>query len=139
MRLSTRSRFIVVDHLDNLKLSRITDKKANSIQEAWAITFDKWRTLKALQESGKIVDDGGWQTCGLCDLFFPECYQTHIGCPVELYGYAACIDTPYETYHEWTSRDYDKASDSAEEELQFLTEVYRWYVEYKRECKENHN
>lgn len=127
------SRFEVVQHSGCHILERVLPKEAESIQEAWAITFDKWRTLKALQEDGKVVDDGGWETCGLCDLFFPGCYQSHVGCPIEVYGHAACVDTPYEDYSEWSTWSGNDNDNSASDEYEFLVEVYRSWKKTKKQ------
>ena len=38
--------------------------------QAFDVSIAKWRLLYHLCSQGKLVDDGGKQTCGLCNLYF---------------------------------------------------------------------
>ena len=90
-------------------------------RQAIEVSIVKWEQLVDLCSQGKLVDDGGIQTCGLCALYFyghmHECEE----CPIKNVGHMGCTGTPYKDYVAAVkSGNLELAKQAAMEEIQFL-------------------
>ena len=69
-----------------------------SDKQAWKLSIKKWEFLLRMCEQGKLIEDGGVKTCGLCAKYFyghaDECEE----CPIKEAGFPGCSDTPYKEY-----------------------------------------
>lgn len=92
-----------------------------SLEEAWAITFAKWEMLRSAAEEGKLLEDGGITTCGLCVLY--DCHE----CPIHESG-EGCTrpGTAYAAYEEAVGGGHpEEALSAAEAEIEFLERIRR--------------
>jgi len=93
--------------------------------QAWEVTFRKWQMLRKTIEEGKLIEDGGKSTCGLCILYYyghsDECEE----CPITKAGHPGCGDTPYIEYRNAVkSGSLSTALKATEKENAFLRSVY---------------
>lgn len=93
--------------------------------QAWEVTFKKWEMLRKTIEKGKLIEDGGKSTCGLCILYYyghsDECEE----CPIAKAGYPGCGDTPYMDYRNAVkSGSLSTAMKAIEKENSFLRSLY---------------
>jgi len=89
--------------------------------QAFEVSIAKWEQLYDLCNQGKLVDDGGIQTCGLCALYFYGHMDECEGCPIKNAGHMGCIGTPYKDYlAALKNGNLELAKQAAKEEIQFL-------------------
>lgn len=90
----------------------------------WEVSMHKWEFLLDLCRQGKLVADGGRQTCGLCSLYFWGHVEECEDCPIALAGFSACKGTPEKDYQAAVERsNHQLAEKSAAEEIRFLRKV----------------
>ena len=65
---------------------------------AFEVSLAKWELLHTLCTQGKLVEDGGIQTCGLCILYFYGHTDECDDCPMTGAGHRGCTGTPYKDY-----------------------------------------
>ena len=85
-----------------------------TVEEALGLSIEKWTLIvKKLRENPDLfINDGGPDTCGLCQMFFDYYCD---GCPVQkATGYSGCRATPYD--NDWDGQSLL----AAERELEFL-------------------
>jgi hypothetical protein len=95
-------------------------------RNAWLVAILKWKTLWQACREGRLIADGGVQTCGLCSLYYyghdEECEE----CPIAIAGYPGCQDTPYQAYRQAVvNGDLEVATHTARRELVFLRRLSR--------------
>ena len=66
--------------------------------QAFEVSIAKWELLYHLCSQGKLVADGGIQTCGLCLLYFYGHTDECDDCPITRAGHRGCAATPYMDY-----------------------------------------
>ena len=115
---------IVTERQPGLKLK----KQSNQIlseKQAWEISIEKWNLLYHLCKQGKLIDDGGTQTCGLCTLYFYSYEDECERCPIKKAGYPACEGTPYKEYRTAVEKgSLELAKQAAAGEIEFLRNLY---------------
>jgi hypothetical protein len=126
------------EKIPGLELVRQTDFQPDGIQ-AWDWTILKWKWLLVSCSRGRLVSDGGRQTCGLCALYFfgheDECED----CPIKLAGHPGCRGTPYRDYQVAVkSGDLTLARQAASREIEFLRSIrmgmdFSYLLYFKRE------
>ena len=95
--------------------------------QAFEVSIAKWELLYHLCRYGKLVADGGIQTCGLCILYFYGYTDECEDCPITSAGHRGCALTPYKNYVRAVENgNLDLAIQAAVEEIRFL----------KSSCKE---
>jgi len=95
-------------------------------KQAWEVTSGKWEILRHTCLDGKLVADGGVQTCGLCALYFYGHSDECQGCPIAKAGYPGCSNTPYQDYRlAVEAGKLEPALEATERELSFLNSLSR--------------
>lgn len=92
-------------------------------EEAINLSVNKWQfVVESLESSTSLVNDGGWTTCALCQIYDRGNHERCYGCPVvERTGLPGCENTPYREYREALKRgDRTAALDAARREVEFL-------------------
>ena len=96
--------------------------------QAFEVSIAKWELLHTLCNQGKLVDDGGIQTCGLCILYFYGHIDECEDCPITSAGHRGCTGTPYKDYVKAVENsDLERAVRAVLEEILFLRACGRRY------------
>lgn len=99
-----------------------------TVEEAFDLSITKWETLVEITAGGRLILDGGTQTCGLCMLSSERDSDLCYNCPIAKWtGYDVCHGTPYWDYA--ISFDPMEANQAARRMVEFLTELRPHYVE----------
>jgi len=129
----------VIDGEFSFRLHLIAQQPfSGSARLALALSLRKWVVLAATLERlckwlgpDQLVylDDGGWDTCALCIVYWGE--TTHcLGCPIYAKtGQRLCYGTPY---HDYIANGLQPAGDFqaiADREVVFLTATTAGYLE----------
>jgi hypothetical protein len=89
--------------------------------QAFEVSIAKWELLYQLCRQGKLVDDGGIQTCGLCLLYFYGHTDECEDCPITSARHRGCAGTPYKDYVKAVENgNLDLAIQAALKEIRFL-------------------
>jgi len=89
--------------------------------QAFEVSIAKWELLYQLCRQGKLVDDGGIQTCGLCLIYFYGHTDECEDCPITGAGQRGCAGTPYKDYvRAVENENLELAIQAALEEIRFL-------------------
>jgi len=96
-----------------------------SERQAWELSIEKWTLISQICAQGKLIDDGGVQTCALCSLYFfghtDECEE----CPIKDAGFPGCSNTLYKEYLSALKIGaLDLAKQAAADEIIFLRSLY---------------
>jgi hypothetical protein len=111
------------DRLPGYRLKQ-SGGRADSELQAWNLSIKKWVLLHQFCRKGKMVEDGGRNTCGLCSLYFygheGECEE----CPIGEAGHTGCADTPCKEYESaLEAGNLEGAYNAAAREITFLKEL----------------
>ena len=112
------------ENLPRLELIK-PPKMILSERQAWKLSIEKWSLISQICEQGKLIDDGGIQTCALCSLYFYDHTDECEDCPINAVGYPGCGQTPYKQYIEAVkNEDLELAKQAAVGEIKFLRSFY---------------
>ena len=96
----------------------MSEATREEIKEAFKKTIDRWQ---------RIFEDPDYyysSNCPLCDLPLVRLGCLEKGCPIALYTKTGgCKNTPYEKF------ELNKTPENALAELNFLRQVYIWFIE----------
>jgi len=94
--------------------------------QAFDVSIAKWELLYHLCSHGKLVADGGIQTCGLCVLYFYGYTDECEDCPITSAGRRSCAGTPYTDYVRAIEMgNFELAIMATVEEIRFLKSFYK--------------
>lgn len=119
------------------KISQVSIRTAENLDEAWEKTTAKWQNLKDAAQYSKRnrmsthVDINNVLTCGLCDLYYMDSCD---GCPIFIHtNFRACRRTPIaemapivwntNTLPPWHIRSLEGFIELCDECLEFIDEV----------------
>ena len=90
-------------------------------QQAWDISILKWKLILHVCSQGRLIHDGGIDTCGFCGLYYYGHSDECEDCPIKIAGYMGCNGTPYRDYLAAVEKgDLALAKQAAASEIKFL-------------------
>lgn len=107
-----------------------TGDEPETEEEALALSIEKWEFIC---EQGDDVNEGGYNTCGLCMR-----HEYCSGCPIATFtGEHSCLETPYDDYGYATGTGragHAGRVAAAKREVEFLKQVQAWWLKRQQEA-----
>lgn len=123
--MSKRNHFKITetDHLPRLELINSLNLIRSEMQ-AWELSIIKWEYLLGLCDQGRLIADGGVQSCCLCTKYYYGRSDECEDCPIKKAGFPGCSNTPYKKYCAAVENgNVELAKQAAEDEIGFLRRI----------------